>query len=84
MWGTSQGFGADVTDELASALAGLKRPLVLEVGIGSRRNAPLALANSEARLVGLGLSREMLQRTKTKIKPFKKDVPLIQADAEYV
>jgi len=31
MWGTSQGFGADVTDELASALAGLRRPLVLEV-----------------------------------------------------
>jgi ubiquinone/menaquinone biosynthesis C-methylase UbiE len=83
-WSNSQGFAVEITNELTGALAGLKNRLVLEVGVGSGRNALPLLANIEPQLVGLDLSREMLQQTKTKTKPFKKNLALIQADAEHL
>jgi ubiquinone/menaquinone biosynthesis C-methylase UbiE len=68
---------------LTSALAGFKKRLVLEVGVGSGRNALPLLANVKPQLVGLDLSLEMLQQAKTKAKPFKENLTLIQADAEH-
>ena len=83
-WSNSQGFAVEITNELTGVLAGLKNRLVLEVGVGSGRNALPLLANIEPQLVGLDLSREMLQQTKIKTEPFKKNLALIQADAEHL
>ena len=83
-WRSSQGFTPEITDELTSALAGFKKRLVLEVGVGSGRNALPLLANVKPQLVGLDLSQEMLQQAKTKAKPFKENLTLIQADAEHL
>jgi ubiquinone/menaquinone biosynthesis C-methylase UbiE len=83
-WRNSQGFAAQITDELTNALAGFKKRLILEVGVGSGRDALPLLANVKPKLVGLDLSLEMLQQAKTKAKPFKKNLTLIQADAEHL
>jgi ubiquinone/menaquinone biosynthesis C-methylase UbiE len=83
-WSNRQGFAAEITDELIGALAGFKKRLVLEVGVGSGRNALPLLANIEPQLVGLDLSLEMLRQAKTKTEPFKAKLALIQADAEHL
>jgi SAM-dependent methyltransferase len=83
-WRSSQGFAAEIADELTSALAGFKKRLVLEVGVGTGRNALPLLTNVKPQLVGLDLSLKMLQQAKTKAKPFKENLTLIQADAEHL
>jgi len=83
-WRSSQGFATEIVDELSSVLAGSKKRLFLEVGVGSGRNALPLLANVKPKLIGLDLSLEMLQQTKTKAEPFKKNLTLIQADAEHL
>ena len=83
-WRSTQGFAAEITDELTKGLAGFKNRLVLEVGVGSGRNALPLLANIRPQFVGLDLSLEMLRQAKTKAEQFKKNLTLIQADAEHL
>jgi len=83
-WKTSRGFGNEVTDELHSALKGFGGRLVLEVGVGSGRNALPLLEKIRPQLVGLDLSKEMLQAAKTKMTPFKQNSNLILGDADHL
>ena len=83
-WRSSQGFAIEITGELMSALAGFKKRLLLEVGVGSGRNAIPLLASIEPKLVGVDISLEMLQQARTKAKPFKKNFMVIQGDVEHL
>ena len=71
-WRSTQGFAAEITDELTRGLAGFKNRLVLEVGVGSGRNALPLLANIRPQFVGLDLSLEMLRQAKTKLNNSRK------------
>jgi ubiquinone/menaquinone biosynthesis C-methylase UbiE len=83
-WKSSQGFGKEVFDELLTALAGFRHRLVLEVGVGSGRNALPLLDKIKAELIGLDLSKEMLKKTRAKMSPFKDQLSLILADGEHL
>jgi len=83
-WKTREGFGNEVFDELLKALEGFRNGLLLEVGVGSGRNALPLLERVKPQLVGLDLSREMLKQAKTKMLSFKDDLDLIQADGEHL
>lgn len=82
-WQSSQGFGNEVFDELLTALEGFRNRLVLEVGVGSGRNALPLLEKAKPQLVGLDLSKEMLKQAKTKMSSFKHCLDLILADGEH-
>jgi len=83
-WKTGKGFGNEVFDELLKALEGFRNGLLLEVGVGTGRNALPLLERIRPQLVGLDLSREMLKRAKTKMLSFKSGFDLIQADGEHL
>jgi ubiquinone/menaquinone biosynthesis C-methylase UbiE len=83
-WKSSQGFGNEVFDELLTALEGFRNRLVLEVGVGSGRNALPLLEKAKPRLVGLDLSKEMLKHARTKMSSFKDCLDLILADGEHL
>ena len=83
-WKSSQGFGKDVFDELLTAFEGFRHRLVLEVGVGSGRNALLLLDKIKAELIGLDLSKEMLKLARVKMSPFKDQLSLILADGEHL
>jgi ubiquinone/menaquinone biosynthesis C-methylase UbiE len=83
-WKSSQGFGNGVLDELLRALTGSWNGLLLEVGVGSGRNALPLLEKVKPQVVGLDLSREMLNQAKTKMSSFKDCLDLILADGEHL
>jgi len=83
-WKSSQGFGNEVFEELLSALTGLKDRLVLEVGVGTGRNASPLLEKVQPRLIGLDLSKEMLRQAKAKMSPFKDRLDLVNADGKHL
>jgi ubiquinone/menaquinone biosynthesis C-methylase UbiE len=83
-WKSTQGFSIEITDELLNALKGFENKPVLEVGIGSGRNALPLLEKVKPRFVGLDLSREMLKLARAKMAPSKKDFDLILGDAEHL
>jgi ubiquinone/menaquinone biosynthesis C-methylase UbiE len=83
-WKSSQGFGNEVFDELLTALKGLRNRLLLEVGVGSGRNALPLLEKVKPQLIGLDLSKEMLKHAKTKMSSFKDCLDLILADGEHL
>ena len=83
-WKTEKGFGNQVFDELLKALEGFRNGLLLEVGVGTGRNALPLLERIKPQLVGLDLSREMLKQAKTKMLSFKDRLDLIQADGEHL
>jgi ubiquinone/menaquinone biosynthesis C-methylase UbiE len=83
-WKTREGFGDEVFDELLKALEGFRNGLLLEVGVGTGRNALPLLERVKPQLVGLDLSGEMLKQAKKKMKSFKDRLDLIQADGEHL
>jgi ubiquinone/menaquinone biosynthesis C-methylase UbiE len=83
-WKTVQGFGNEVADELLAALKGLNASQVLEVGVGTGRNALPILEGIETYFVGLDLTKEMLKTAKTKMSTFKQSFDLILGDAEHL
>jgi hypothetical protein len=72
-WKSDRGFGNGVFDELLTALKEFRNRPLLEVGVGSGRNALPLLEKVKPQLVGLDLSKEMLRKTKTKM-PSRKSV----------
>jgi len=83
-WKSSQGFGNEVFDELLTALKGFRNRLLLEVGVGSGRNAYPLLEKVKPQLIGLDLSKEMLKHAKTKMSSLKDCLDLILADGEHL
>jgi len=81
-WQTSQGFGIEVINELLDALTLFENKVVLEVGVGSGRNALTLMQKIKPEFVGLDLSKEMLKLAKTKMSSFKQNLDLILGDAE--
>jgi ubiquinone/menaquinone biosynthesis C-methylase UbiE len=77
-----------VAGPLMQALAGVERPLVLDVATGSGR-LPLGLlrerfAATGGRIIGLDLSRGMLRRARAKLAPYGDAVSLVRQDASYL
>jgi len=83
-WRTSQGFGIEVINELLDALASFENKLVLEVGVGSGRNAVPLMEKIKPQFVGLDLSKEMLKLARRKMSSFKQNLDLILGDAEHL
>lgn len=81
-WKTSEGFSAQVVSETISALATFGKELVLEVGVGSGRNALPLMEKVDLRFVGLDLSREMLSLARSKMLVCNRKLSLILGDAE--
>jgi ubiquinone/menaquinone biosynthesis C-methylase UbiE len=82
-WKSSQGFGDEIFDELLTTLTGFGNRLVLEVGVGTGRNALPLFRKVKPRLIGLDFSKEMLKQAKSKMSPFKENLDLILADGEH-
>jgi ubiquinone/menaquinone biosynthesis C-methylase UbiE len=83
-WKTSQGFGTEVIEEILEPLAEFRNRLVLEIGVGSGRNALPLMEKVKPRFVGLDLSREMLELARKKMAGYRQSLDLILADAEYL
>jgi len=83
-WKSTSGFGNEVTGELFGALAGFSHKLVLEVGVGSGRNALPVLEEIKPSFVGLDMSKEMLKLAKAKMSSFKQNFDLVLGDAEHL
>jgi len=83
-WGSPKGFGDEVSDVLLATFVGFKDKLVLEIGVGSGRNALPLLEEAKLRLVGLDLSREMLEQARAKASSFKQRFDLVLGDADHM
>ncbi len=83
-WVSSQGFGDHVLNELLEALPGFENKSVLEVGVGTGRNAVPMLESVAPRFVGLDVTKAMLTLAKKKTLPYEQNVDLILGDAEYL
>jgi ubiquinone/menaquinone biosynthesis C-methylase UbiE len=83
-WKSENGFGTEVLDEVLTAFTGFENKLLLEVGVGSGRNAKPLLEEIRPRLVGLDLTREMLKNARNKLPAYKKHFDLILGDAEHL
>lgn len=80
-WKSSLGFRNEVSCELYLALRSLRNKIVLEIGVGTGRNALPLLEKAGFRLVGLDLSREMLDVLMAK-SPHNKNLDLLVGDSE--
>ncbi len=71
-----------VADPLLRELAGVQQPLLLDVATGTGR-LPLALFREHfaGQIVGLDLSRGMLDQAQAKLRPYSDRVRLIRQDA---
>jgi ubiquinone/menaquinone biosynthesis C-methylase UbiE len=83
-WKSSQGFGNEVFNEFLAALMLFRDKTVLEVGVGTGRNAHRLLERVQPRLIGLDLSKEMLEQAKAKMPPFRDHLDLVNADGAYL
>ncbi|MDH7564003.1 MAG: methyltransferase domain-containing protein [Candidatus Bathyarchaeota archaeon] len=83
-WKSSSGFGIDVTRQLLRALRGHTGKRVLEVGVGSGRNALPIMEEIKPWLVGVDLSKEMLKVAKTKTANFAESIDLVLGDADHL
>lgn len=83
-WRTRSGFGNEVFDELLNALEEFRNRPLLEVGVGTGRNALPLIEKVKPQLVGLDLSRKMLKQAKTKMLSFKDCLDFILADGEHL
>jgi ubiquinone/menaquinone biosynthesis C-methylase UbiE/uncharacterized protein YbaR (Trm112 family) len=70
---------------LLRELAGLERPLVLDVGTGTGR-LPLALLSERfgGKIIGLDLSLGMLRQARRKLRPYAEQVTLVWQDASHL
>jgi ubiquinone/menaquinone biosynthesis C-methylase UbiE len=83
-WKSEKGFGLDVFDEVLNAFASFENKLLLEVGVGSGRNAKPLLEKTRLRLVGLDLTKEMLNIARSKLAAYKQHSDLVLGDAEHL
>ncbi|HVP26805.1 MAG TPA: class I SAM-dependent methyltransferase [Candidatus Bathyarchaeia archaeon] len=83
-WKSTTGFGDEVINAVSDALAVFKGKRLLEVGVGSGRNALPLFEKIKPWLVGLDLSREMLETAKTKMRLFKRNLNLVLGDADHL
>jgi len=83
-WKSEQGFGIEIFHELLNAFRQFENKIVLEVGVGSGRNAKLLLEEVKPHLIGLDLTKEMLYAAKNKLTTFKRHFDLILGDAEHL
>lgn len=83
-WKSRQGFDAQMLDEVTDLSADLEKKPLLEVGFGSGRIGLPLLRKIKPWLVGLDLSKEMLQLAKDKTSPHKENLDLILGDAEHL
>ena len=83
-WKSDKGFGNEVHSEMLSALEGFGNKNVLEVGVGTGRNAVPLLERIGPYLVGLDLSKEMLEAARKKMVHFRKNCDFVLGDAEHL
>ncbi|MGA3191038.1 MAG: class I SAM-dependent methyltransferase [Candidatus Bathyarchaeia archaeon] len=83
-WKSENGFGAEILDEVLNAFTGFESKLLLEVGVGSGRNAKPLLEKIRPCLVGLDLTREMLNNARNKLLAYKQHSDLILGDADHL
>jgi ubiquinone/menaquinone biosynthesis C-methylase UbiE len=83
-WKSKRGFGDGIIREIAYAVGNSKRETMLEVGVGSGRISSSMIEKAKVWLVGLDMSKEMLQLAKTKISHHKQKTDLILGDAEHL
>jgi ubiquinone/menaquinone biosynthesis C-methylase UbiE len=81
-WNSGKGFADEVFEELFSGFAGFPGRNVLEIGVGTGRNAVPLLKKVSLRFVGLDLSREMLKLAEKKTTSLKLDFEPVLGDAE--
>jgi SAM-dependent methyltransferase len=79
----TRGFPPGIADQVAAAVADILQPgaCVLEIGIGTGRIARPLLTGG-LRLIGIDLSRQMMQRLLETLPPDVSPPALIEADAE--
>ena len=83
-WKSENGFGAEILDEVLNAFAGFENKLLLEVGVGSGRNANPLLEKIRPCFIGLDLTREMLHKARNKLLAYRHHSELILGDAEHL
>ncbi|MGD0494967.1 MAG: class I SAM-dependent methyltransferase [Candidatus Bathyarchaeia archaeon] len=83
-WKSENGFGAEILDEVLNAFTGFGNRLLLEVGVGSGRNAKPLLEKIRPSFVGLDLTREMLNNATNKLLGYRQHSELILGDAEHL
>jgi ubiquinone/menaquinone biosynthesis C-methylase UbiE len=83
-WRSENGFGLEIFEEAFNAFVDFENKLLLEVGVGSGRNAKPLLEKVQPRLVGLDLTREMLSAARKKLAAQKQYSDLILGDAEHL
>ena len=83
-WKSENGFGAEILDEVLNAFTGFEDKLLLEVGVGSGRNAKPLLEKIRPYFIGLDLTREMLNNARNKLHAYRHHSELILGDAEHM
>ncbi|MFX1250004.1 MAG: class I SAM-dependent methyltransferase [Promethearchaeota archaeon] len=83
-WKSELGFEAKIINEIVSAVSQARNGLILEVGVGSGRVALSLMKETPSRLIGLDLSREMLQSAQMKMTSCKQKLNLLMGDAEHL
>ena len=83
-WKSENGFGTEILDELQNAFTGFQNKLLLEVGVGSGRNAKPLLEKIKSCFIGLDLTREMLNNARNKLLAYRQHSELILGDAEHL
>ena len=81
-WQSPRGFGNKVFKEILQGLKGYNNKSMLEIGVGSGRNAELLLEKINPYLVGLDLSKEMLRAARSKLAAHRAKFDLILGSAE--
>lgn len=81
-WQSTRGFGNKVFQEILQGLKGYNNKSLLEIGVGSGRNAKLLLERINPYLVGLDLSKEMLRAAGSKLVAHREKFDLILGGAE--
>jgi ubiquinone/menaquinone biosynthesis C-methylase UbiE len=81
-WKSERGFGADLIKEIVRALIGFEDKRVLEVGVGSGRIGFPLTKEVKPFLVGLDVSREMLELSREKMSLFNQKFDIVLGDAE--
>lgn len=81
-WKSERGFGADVLKEIIGALLSFEGKCVLEVGVGSGRIGFSLMEEVRLFLVGLDVSRDMLELAKEKMSLSHQRFDIILGDAE--
>ena len=83
-WKSENGFGAEIFDEMLKAFTGFENKLLLEVGVGSGRNAKPLLEKVRPYFIGLDLTREMLNNARNKFLAYRHHSELILGDADHL